>query len=248
MYMTPQHGEPAPTSLLSLPSGPSAAVPQPRRCVHAHMLPQFGGPLRLLSRGLYSLAEHQHRALQQAGRLPSKFRFTRGKPRVDKRFVEPERAWILMDGYGEVMGRLASRIVPLLMGKHKPIYQAHRDVGDHVVVVNAAYVVVGDKAMKHKNYDQHSGYPGGLKVTPLSRLFEQNPTEPLRRAIFGMLPKNRLRHQRMSRLRLYPAGGHAQEAAFRDFHGKAFRARLPASDGAAVLERIRPAADERDTE
>ena len=143
------------------------------------------------------------------------------------------------------MGRLASKIVPLLMGKHKPIYQPQRDCGDHVVVVNAAFVIVSPKAMQLKKYYHHSQYPGGLKTTPLWRLFEQNPTEPLRRAIFGMLPKNRLRHQRMSRLRLYPAAEHAQEASFRDFHGKAFRARWPANDGPAVLERILPASDER---
>ena len=105
---------------------------------------------------------------------------------------------------GQSLGRLAARIAPLLAGKHKPTFQPVRDVGDHVVVVNAAYIVVPEKAMDNKKYYHHSGYPGGLKTTPLWRLFESNPTEPLRRAIFGMLPKNRLRHQRMARLRLFP--------------------------------------------
>ena len=112
-------------------------------------------------------------------------------------------------------------------------------MGDYVVVVNAAYVVVPEKAMEQKKYYHHTRYPGGLRTTPLWRLFEQNPTEPLRRAIFGMLPKNKLRHQRMQRLRLFPAAEHAQEANFRAFHGKAFKAKIP-HKGAAILERIQP--------
>ena len=194
-----------------------------------------------------SLSVHQARAMKRAGAVANKFSFTRGKPRVDKSFVEPERAWILVDAYGEVMGRLASRIVPLLTGKHKPIYQPFRDCGDHVVVVNAAFTVVTGKAMEKKKYYHHTSYPGGLRTTPLWRLFEQNPVEPLRRAIFGMLPKNRLRHQRMTRLRLYPAGMHAQEATMRAPDALAFRATLPPGDGPAVLERIAPASEARNT-
>lgn len=194
-----------------------------------------------------SLSAHQSRAMKRAGAVANKFRFSRGKPRVDKCFAEPERAWILVDGYGEVMGRLASRLVPLLTGKHKPIYQSHRDCGDHVVVVNAAYTVVTGKTMEQKRYYRHTTWPGGLRTTPLWRLMEENPVEPLRRAIFGMLPKNRLRHQRMTRLRLYPAGEHAQEATLRAADGLAFRARLPPGDGPAILERIAPASEARDT-
>ena len=194
-----------------------------------------------------SIAAHQARAIKRAGHVANKFRFSRGKPRVDKCFAEPQRAWILVDAYGEVMGRLASRIVPLLTGKHKPIYQPHRDCGDNVVIVNAAYTVVTGKTMDVKKYRHHTTYPGGLRTTPLWRLFEQNPVEPLRRAIFGMLPKNRLRHQRMTRLRMYPAGMHAQEATLRAANGLAFRARLPPGDGPAILERISPAIESRDS-
>ena len=125
----------------------------------------------------YSLAQHQWRAERQAGRVPNKFAFTRGKPRVDKKFAECvkramrtptwllplalssrlplacvcsgrcERAWILVDGYGATMGRLASTIAQLLCGKHKPIFAHKRDVGDHVVVVNAAFVVAPQNAL-----------------------------------------------------------------------------------------------------
>ena len=125
----------------------------------------------------YSLAQHQWRAERQAGRVPNKFAFTRGKPRVDKKFAECvkramrvptwlfplalpsrlplacvcsgrcERAWILVDGYGATMGRLASTIAQLLCGKRKPIFAHKRDVGDHVVVVNAAFVVAPQNAL-----------------------------------------------------------------------------------------------------
>ena len=190
----------------------------------------------------YSLSAHQWRAMNQAGKVPNKFAFTRGKPRVDKKFEECERAWILVDGYGQSMGRLASQIAQLLTGKHKPIFAHKRDVGDHVVVVNAAFVVVPQKAFDIKKYYSHSGWPGGLKTKPLWRLFEDNPTEPLRRAIFGMMPHNKLRYQRMTRLRLYPTAEHAHEATFKASDTKAFRAVLP--DRFAVqLERIRPALD-----
>jgi large subunit ribosomal protein L13 len=196
-----------------------------------------------------SLSAHEARAMKRAGAVANKYRFARGNgmPRVDKCFAEPERAWILVDGYGEVMGRLASKLVPLLTGKHKPIYQPYRDCGDYVVVVNAGFTVVTGKRMEKKKYYHHTQYPGGLKTMPLWRLFEQNPVEPLRRAIFGMLPKNRLRHQRMTRLRLYPTAMHAQEATLRAANGLAFRAKLPPGDGAAILERIAPASEARNT-
>ena len=172
---------------------------------------------RTFARGgaTYSLAQHQHRAEQKQGRVPNKYAFTRGKPRGDKKFAECERAWILVDGYGEPMGRLASKIVQLLIGKHKPIFAHKRDVGDHVIVVNAAYVLVPQNALDTKKHYHHSGWPGGLKTKPLYRLFEENPTEPLRRAIWGMMPTNRLRYQRMTRLRLYPTAHHLHEAQLR---------------------------------
>ena len=185
------------------------------------------------------------RAIETAGRWFGPLAQRKPRPAKDKAFAEVRRAWHFIDAKGEVLGRLAAKVAPLLCGKHKPIFQSCRDVGDYVVVVNAAKVVLTGRGMDTKAYYHHSGYAGGLKATPVWRVFEQNPVEPLRRAIFGMLPKNRLRHQRMSRLRLYPAAEHAQEASFRDFHGKAFRARWPANDGHAVLERILPASDER---
>jgi large subunit ribosomal protein L13 len=213
----------------------------------ASMLRPSATALRTQTHSVYSMSEHQARAMKQSGKVANKFQFSRGRPRVDKSFVEPERAWILVDGYSEVMGRLAARIVPLLTGKHKPTFQNYRDCGDNVIIVNAAYVVVTGKTMEKKLYRHHTLYPGGLKTTPLWRLFEINPVEPLRRAIFGMLPKNKLRWQRMSRLRLYPTAEHAQEATLRAADGLAFRAVFPEGDGPARLERILPASEARDT-
>ena len=85
----------------------------------------------------YSLAQHQWRAEKQAGRVPNKFAFTRGKPRVDKKFAECERAWILVDAYGEPLGRLASKIAQLLVGKHKPIFAHKRDVSRRTLGTHA---------------------------------------------------------------------------------------------------------------
>lgn len=187
---------------------------------------------------IFSLVEHQARAMKAAGRLPSAASLERraAYPR-DKGQPECERAWILVDAYGEAMGRLASRLAYLMQGKHKPIYQRHRDVGDNIVVVNAAKVVLTGRGMDTKKYYHHTQYPGGLRTTPVWSLFEANPVEPLRRAIFGMLPHNRLRRQRMDRLRMYPGNEHAQAAEFAATD-LAFRAVLPADEGPARLERI----------
>ena len=211
--------------------------------------PVLGSALAAFAREkkTYSMVEHQARALKQNGRGPSKIPWGKwqfpSRPRVDKKFVEPERAWILVDAYGMPLGRLAAKLTGLLCGKHKPIFQSCRDVGDNVVVVNAGYVVVSEKAMEWKRYFYHTEYPGGLRRKALWQLFEDNPTEPLRRAVFGMLPKNKMRHQRMTRLRLYPAGAHNQESNFRGFQNKAFRAVMSADDNRLPmqLQRIQPA-------
>ncbi len=185
---------------------------------------------------LRALAAHQARAMKQAGAIANKY--GNNKRRMDRKFEEPARAWVLVDAYGEVLGRLASRIVPLLCGKHKPITQNCRDTGDYVVVVNASKVILTGRGYDTKWYRHHSGYMGGLKSTPLWRVFEQNPVEPLRRAIFGMMPKNRLRHQRMSRLRMYPGPEHAHDACFHDPNTPAFRADVGDGKGPLQLRRI----------
>jgi len=167
------------------------------------------------------------KALDVAGR---EFKEKHAKRR-DKNFVEPERGWHVIDAHGQVMGRLASKIVPLLCGKHKPIYQAQRDVGDYVVVVNAAQVVLTGKKREQKRYYRHSGYPGGLKTITFEQMFEANPVRPLRQAIWGMMPRNKLKMQRMRRLRLFPGPEHVHESVLKDPSTKAFEVLLPPGDG-----------------
>uniref|UniRef100_A0A7S0LQX6 50S ribosomal protein L13 n=1 Tax=Coccolithus braarudii TaxID=221442 RepID=A0A7S0LQX6_9EUKA len=148
------------------------------------------------------------RAIETVGRIAR----IRGAREVDKAFAPTERAWHFVDAYGLVLGRLASRIAPLLCGKHKPTYSPVQDMGDYVVVTNAAKVVYTGKKVEQKVYYRHSGRPGGLTTTTLKDLILKNPVEPLRRAVLGMLPKNKLRAQRMRRLRLFPDEQHTHDA------------------------------------
>ena len=132
-----------------------------------------------------------------------------------------ERQWYLIDASGEVLGRLATRIAGLLMGKHKPIYSRNLDTGDFVVVINAEKVrVTGNKA-KQKLYYRHSGYPGGLKSVSLERMLETYPTRVIEYAVKGMLPKNRLRAGRMKRLRVYAGEVHPHQSQVKAIPDKA---------------------------
>ncbi len=120
--------------------------------------------------------------------------------------------WYLIDAQGLVLGRLASRIATLLMGKHRPAYTPHVDAGDHVVVVNAGGIrVTGDK-YESKLYRRHSFYPGGLKTRTYRQVVERFPTRPLELAVKRMLPKNRLQDRRMRRLHIYVGAEHRHQA------------------------------------
>jgi large subunit ribosomal protein L13 len=111
--------------------------------------------------------------------------------------------WFVIDANGQVLGRLATRVARLLMGKDKPQFTPFLDCGDHVVVINAERVrTTGNKA-DQKVYRSHSGYPGGLKEVPFRRKMQQQPTEVIREAVLGMLPKNKLRARRARKLRVY---------------------------------------------
>jgi large subunit ribosomal protein L13 len=108
----------------------------------------------------------------------------------------------IIDAKGKVLGRLAAQIAVLLRGKHKPNFVPYKDVGDFVVVKNVKEIkITGDK-MKKKIYYRHTGYLGHLKETPLEKLFQKNPAEVLRRAVWGMLPKNRLRKKLIKKLKI----------------------------------------------
>ena len=125
---------------------------------------------------------------------------------------EVTRTWYVVDASDKVLGRLASRIARVLIGKHKPQYTPHVDCGDFVVVVNADKFRVTGKKMKDKIYYSHSFYPGGLKQISLESLLQKQPKKVIYHAVSGMLPKNRLRARRLKRLRLYTSPDHPHVA------------------------------------
>jgi large subunit ribosomal protein L13 len=119
-----------------------------------------------------------------------------------------ERAWHVVDADGLVLGRLATEVARILRGKHRPIFAPHTDTGDHVVVVNADKVVLTANKGDGKFAYRHSGYPGGLKSESYASLLEREPEELIRRAIRGMLPKNTLGRQQLSKLKVYAGPDH----------------------------------------
>ena len=121
---------------------------------------------------------------------------------------EVVRNWHLVNAKDQVLGRMATQIATLLMGKHKPEYSRHLDVGDFVVVVNAAKVEVTGQKREKKVYQGHSGYPGGFKEVTFKKLIEEQPAKVVEKAVFGMLPGNRLRADRMKRLRIFKGETH----------------------------------------
>ncbi|MBN1253715.1 MAG: 50S ribosomal protein L13 [Deltaproteobacteria bacterium] len=123
-----------------------------------------------------------------------------------------EKTWYLVDARDKVLGRLASEIAKILRGKDKAIFSPHLDSGDFVIVVNAEKVrLTGDK-LKGKYYYNYSGYPGGLKAITAEKLLAKKPEELLRRAVKGMLPKNRLGRKVFKKLKVYAGSDHPHEA------------------------------------
>jgi large subunit ribosomal protein L13 len=116
--------------------------------------------------------------------------------------------WFVVDAQGQVLGRLATRIARILIGKDKANFTPYLDCGDHVVVINAEQIKLTGNKIDQKVYYRHSGYPGGLKEIPVRVLLQRRPEEVLREAVLGMLPKNKLRARRAKKLRVY-AGSEA---------------------------------------
>jgi large subunit ribosomal protein L13 len=125
---------------------------------------------------------------------------------------EIERRWYVVDAEGKNLGRLATQIADTLRGKTKPQYTPHVDTGDFVVVVNAEKIAVTGKKLDEKIYYRHSGYPGGLKQRTLREQLERRPTEVLRMAVKGMLPKNRLAARQLTKLKIYAGPEHPHES------------------------------------
>jgi large subunit ribosomal protein L13 len=125
---------------------------------------------------------------------------------------EIERQWQLVDAEGQTLGRLATRIADTLRGKDKPQYTPHVDTGDFVVVVNAEKVAVTGKKLDQKIYYRHSGYPGGLRERTLRQQLDRQPAEVLRKAVKGMLPRNRLSRAQLTKLKIYAGPEHPHES------------------------------------
>ncbi len=125
---------------------------------------------------------------------------------------EVAREWYLVDAEGRTLGRLATQIADTLRGKRKAQYTPHVDTGDFVVVVNAEKIAVTGNKLDQKRYYRHSGYPGGLRSRTLREQLERRPTEVIRTAVKGMLPKNRLARQQLTKLKVYAGPEHPHSA------------------------------------
>jgi large subunit ribosomal protein L13 len=123
-----------------------------------------------------------------------------------------EREWWVIDVADKTLGKVATQVANLLMGKHKPIYAPHIDTGDYVVVINAAKVKVTGKKAEQKIYYRHSGYPGGLKSQRFEEIFGKDPGRVIELAVKGMLPHNSLGRAMFKKLKVYPGNEHPHQA------------------------------------
>ena len=126
---------------------------------------------------------------------------------------EVTREWVVIDATDVVLGRLASHAAAILRGKHKPTFANHIDTGDFVVIVNAEKVALTGQKLQKKMAYRHSGYPGGLTATSYAELLEKNPVRAVEKAVRGMLPKNSLGRQQLSKLKVYACLLYTSDAA-----------------------------------
>jgi len=125
---------------------------------------------------------------------------------------EVKKKWYLIDAKDKILGRVASRVASILRGKHKPCFTPHVDMGDHVIVINANKIKVTGMKTHKKVYYRHSGYPGGLKQTVFKDMIKKDPTFPLKNAVKGMLPHNRLGRKQLKHLKVYTGEIHPHQA------------------------------------
>lgn len=123
-----------------------------------------------------------------------------------------ERKWFVIDAEGKVLGRLASQIAKILMGKHKPTYTPHVDTGDFVIVLNAEKIILTGNKLEDKYYKYYTGYPGGLKEVQYKKLMQTKAEFVIYHAVKGMLPKNRLGRRMIKRLKVYRGSEHKHQA------------------------------------
>ena len=125
---------------------------------------------------------------------------------------EVDHKWHCVDAGGVVLGRLSAKVAHILQGKHKPTYTPHIEDGDIVVVVNAAKIKLTGKKLQQKTYFSYSGYPGGAKQTPMSKLMAEKPEEVIRHAVKGMLPHTKLGRRMLGKLKVYAGPDHPHKA------------------------------------
>lgn len=125
-----------------------------------------------------------------------------------------KRDWHLIDAKEKILGRLSTQVTGLLMGKHKPKFSKHMDMGDYVVLVNAKDITLTGKKRKQKVYYRHSGFPGGFREIKFEKMISEKPTEVIKLAVKRMLPNNRLRRDRMTRLRVFADEKHPYKNKF----------------------------------
>ena len=126
--------------------------------------------------------------------------------------TDRQRDWLVVDAEGQTLGRLATRIADALRGKRKPAYTPHIDTGDFVVVINAEKIHVTGNKLEQKRYWRHSGYPGGIKSRTLAEMLDRRPEEVIRKAVKGMLPRNRLARRQLTKLKIYAGPDHPHAA------------------------------------
>ncbi len=123
-----------------------------------------------------------------------------------------DRKWYVVDAKDKVLGRVASQVATILRGKHKPIYAPHMDVGDHVIIINADKIRVTGKKSQTKRYFRHSGYPGGVRFDTFAELIQKHPERILEKAVWGMLPHNKLGRKMFKKLKVYAGENHPHQA------------------------------------
>jgi large subunit ribosomal protein L13 len=129
---------------------------------------------------------------------------------------EIKRGWHLIDAKGEILGRLATKVVPLLLGNNKPYFVRNLDCGDHVVIINAGDIKVTGKKEQQKTYQSFSGYPGGLREISYAQMKERFPEKIIEKAIRNMLPKNKLRDCWMGKLHVFAGSEHNYKDKFKE--------------------------------
>ena len=123
-----------------------------------------------------------------------------------------QRDWVVVDANGQTLGRLVTQISTIMLGKHKPSFTPGVEMGDYVIVINAAHIKVTGNKLDDKMYYRHTGYPGGLKSTNLRDLLAKYPERVIEKAVWGMLPHNRMGRSLMRKLRVYPGADHPHDA------------------------------------